>query len=464
MKRFSHKRKGFTLVELMVVMGIIALLTAMVMLVAPNILDKDRARDAATQLQGVLANARMRAMRDGVPRGVRLILDPPLASQAGLFPTVTTPPPASQTEFTFITASSYQYIEVPPWLVFTNQSGATAASNPVISVPNSPWLVFASQSNSLAPFLQFQYVDSTQPFTLTNTPPQVPVPQKNVTVMSPAGAIQNRICTIGGLTMGQMQQLIAIVNGTNGVVPPASTPPTLGVPTISFWSTIIPGSLQPNPTPNPPPNPMVFSCTIQLSIYPDGLLGGSNVWQVNTPYSNPASGTTTPAYFGIYQSPRPLLGEPIMQMPVNTTVDLSDGVSQPSFQSIGGFQNPSTQSLALPGYDILFSPSGQMMAPFGFSQLFLWVRDATKGPQNMAGAMLSNNLDQGSFFSISPFAFNNTGLFTNAQYQAAFPKSGEQLLVTVKGNSGGTGVSPVFWPTAANANPYYNALSQATSP
>ena len=51
MTRFTNKRAGFTLIEMMVVMALIAILAVMVMLIAPGVLDADRARDGATQLQ-----------------------------------------------------------------------------------------------------------------------------------------------------------------------------------------------------------------------------------------------------------------------------------------------------------------------------------------------------------------------------------------------------------------------------
>jgi hypothetical protein len=102
-----------------------------------------------------------------------------------------------------------------------------------------------------------------------------------------------------------------------------------------------------------------------------------------------------------------------------------------------------------------------MMMPYGVGQVFLWVRDPTKG---IATPGLPHNPDPngGAFCSISPFA-TTLGGYTQAQYQTALTEGGEQLLVTVKGISGGTGVNPVFWPTAINPNPYYNALLASNS-
>ena len=411
-------RNGFTLVELLVVMALIATLSAMVLLAAPGIMDKDRARDGATQLQGALQNARIRAMRDGVPRGVRLILDSE-SQTSGAAP------------FTYITASNLQYIEVPPWFLLSNQTGATTANG----IPT--------------PFLKFQYVYA-----------------HTTNVQFPAGSIKERICTIDGMSLGQFTQLQSIVNGPP--LPQNYSPPTLGLPTISFWTTILPGTFAAAQSVNKNTN----AATIKLSVYPDAQIGGANIWQTPTGVSDATLKGV--AYFGIYQSPRPLLGEPTMKMPLNTSVDLSDGLTQPSFSNL--YANHTTGFLPAqlpPGYDILFSPSGQMMNPTGIGQVYLWVRDPTKGKVDPAsGTQLSyaNPESAGNpFLSISPFQWPVSAPATNPSYttpqwQSTLPTGGEQLLVTIRANSGGTGVTPVFWPTATNANPYSNAIYSANAP
>jgi hypothetical protein len=395
-------------------------------------------------------------MRDGIPRGVRLILDPPPPSNGNQYPSTVW---NNSTVYTFITASNYQYIEVPPWLIFTNQSGAN------------------TNNNQPTPYLRFQNTIAQQTTIYTQ---QIPPNPKPINYTYLPGAIIGRTCTIGGLTLAQLQQLSTIVNGPNGSVPPPTySPPTLGVPTLGFWTTITPGSLVINPLPNPQPKPLTYSCNIQLAIYPDALMGAANIWQVNTPYSNATNGASTAAYFGIYQSPRPLLGEPMMQMPLNTTIDLSDGLSQPSFNAIGGFYNNNGVFTAGPGYDILFSPSGQMMTPYGFSQVFLWVRDPLKGDVPPAGLGLATQAQilndylptadpANPLWSTCPYQWLGANpisqLYVTPQWQASLPRSGEQLLVTIKGNSGATGVSPIYWPLVQNDTPYMYALKAANSP
>lgn len=444
--RCTNKRMGFTLIELMVVMAIIAFLSAIVMLAAPSILDKDRARDAATQLQGALQNARLRAMRDGSPRGVRLLIDKQPAAETVpgpfQFNGVSYSPSGglSGTGSLFTTSSAYQYIEVPPWLLMTNISGTNAN-----------------------PFLQLTYNLGTQ--------------QGNF------NQVLSRTCTIGNMTQSQWSQLQQIV-GSKTQPPLSSLPPVLGLPTLGFWTTIILNSF--TDTTNPPKQ-FPYSCTIQLTLYPDAMIGAQTSWVAtldaaggllnsNSPASTTING---PAYFGIYQAPKPLLGEPIVSMPLNTAVDLSDGVSKPSFSQYptaggtGGY-GPGGQ-LAIAGYDVLFSPSGQMMAPFGVGQVFLWVRNPTKGAANpaVAAAQLqvpnqyAPNPDPANpLVSISPFQWVPTSSTTpySGPWTTTLPTGGEQLLVTIKANSGATGVAPVYTPILPTDTPYNYALKTANAP
>jgi prepilin-type N-terminal cleavage/methylation domain-containing protein len=71
------KRQGFTLIEMLVVMGILLVLATMVVAVlASPILVQDKARRGGSQLQMWFRIAKSKAVADGAPRGVRLIMDP----------------------------------------------------------------------------------------------------------------------------------------------------------------------------------------------------------------------------------------------------------------------------------------------------------------------------------------------------------------------------------------------------
>ncbi|QDT93766.1 pilus assembly FimT family protein [Gimesia algae] len=72
----SSKRVGFTLVELLVVISIIAILIVMTVTSINFALSTDLTRSASRQVQSYLAGARDRAIYAKAPRGVRFMLDP----------------------------------------------------------------------------------------------------------------------------------------------------------------------------------------------------------------------------------------------------------------------------------------------------------------------------------------------------------------------------------------------------
>jgi prepilin-type N-terminal cleavage/methylation domain-containing protein len=202
------------------------------------------------------------------------------------------------------------------------------------------------------------------------------------------GNVTQRQCLLYNLNADQLSQ-----------IGPGST---LALPVLGFFSKI--NSTQAGPS---------GSTEIILEVYPDALLGGATVYRTY--------------HFGIYGSPRPLLGEPTIELPKNICVDLSLCQPQPWTTA----QN----------YDIVFAPSGQLMASLtrrGGGQIFLWVRDYTKVPN----------------FTITP---NN------------FRAGGEQQIVGIRGAAIGT--APVKWPDdmvngtyAPGATPYTFARDKLTGP
>lgn len=169
-----RSRPGMTLVELLVVMALIASLAAMVMVVAPGALEKDRVAASVTQIEGALQISRARAMRDGLPRGIRLLW------QAGGL------------------SSEYVYTEVAP---------------PFVPNPGGPIGVTPYAANN-PPYVQFNYTVQPQP--QPGAPPAPGTPA--------AETVINRTCSIVGLTTEHQNQLAV------GMV--------LYLPTLGTWHRI----------------------------------------------------------------------------------------------------------------------------------------------------------------------------------------------------------------------------------
>jgi prepilin-type N-terminal cleavage/methylation domain-containing protein len=72
-----HNRSAFTLIEMLVVIGIILVLATLSVAIIPSVQQRTKAARGADQVQGWLLIARERALRDRQPRGVRLLVDTP---------------------------------------------------------------------------------------------------------------------------------------------------------------------------------------------------------------------------------------------------------------------------------------------------------------------------------------------------------------------------------------------------
>jgi prepilin-type N-terminal cleavage/methylation domain-containing protein len=306
----SHRRNGFTLIELMVVTGLIAVIATMIMAIAPGIMAKDRSVDAATTVQQVLDISKMRAARDGYPRGVRFIVD--------LNQTIST---------------QMQYIE----------------SRPVVVYNLNPPYPDTYAVNPNPPRVEFLYEPLAAGTISTNT----------------------RRCTIHGLTADQAQSII---------LDAPSKAQRLWMPVLGTNHTII-GATQ-------AASGGSVSVTVTLDTYPDQQLGGATHYMTY--------------HFGIYGSPRPLLGEPTVQLPVDTAVDMN--LSRPA-GALGR------------DYDIIFTPAGHLSYSSSVpasGQVFLWVRNQT-------------------------LPFDYTNYLTNPNVMTV---SGEMMIVGIK-SSGATTVQPV---------------------
>src|SRR5262249_55470348 len=149
--------------------------------------------------------------------------------------------------------------------------------------------------------------------------------------------------------------------------------------------------------------------------------------QLGAAASTTNAGVTIPAYrtyqFGIYNPARPLLGEPAMQLPNRTCIDMTPGMSSP---------DGSADLAASRDYDILFAPSGQLaytVSTQNAGHVFLWVRNP-RMVQNFAPPPNANGT----------FTYNLTN----------FERGGEMMIVAIKAR-GAIGVAPATWPASATA-------------
>jgi prepilin-type N-terminal cleavage/methylation domain-containing protein len=88
----NKRRAGFTLVEMLVALGIVLLIASLIVAFGPGFQKTEKAARGADLLQRWLLVAKQRARKDGIPRGLHLFID-----------TTTTPP----------VVRTLQYIEQP---------------------------------------------------------------------------------------------------------------------------------------------------------------------------------------------------------------------------------------------------------------------------------------------------------------------------------------------------------------
>jgi prepilin-type N-terminal cleavage/methylation domain-containing protein len=69
------RRAGFTLVELLVVIALIALIASLSLLMFPGYNEREQVASGASRLQGAFNAAKTRALLDRAPRGIRLLPD-----------------------------------------------------------------------------------------------------------------------------------------------------------------------------------------------------------------------------------------------------------------------------------------------------------------------------------------------------------------------------------------------------
>jgi prepilin-type N-terminal cleavage/methylation domain-containing protein len=261
----SGRRRGaFTLIEMLVVMGIILLLATIGVAYLPKMSDNQKRTRAVDLVSQWLLTAKERAKRDRLPTGVRLLIDP------------NNPTPTL--------VSQLQYVQQP---------------DPI----TGGQLVYGTSS----------------PF--------------------PGGPAN--ISVIGGICL-------------------SATPSPTGGTTVTFWNVdFTGGSTDPS------------TWLVQQGDYLE--LRGSVHWIQGTSStqvqvsSDVSLGSPTTNY-RIFRQPRPLVGEDILQLPPDMVID------------IGPDPNGNLRShvpLRMTFYEILFSPTGEVIGTGSGGKVLLLVRDST---------------------------------------------------------------------------------------
>ncbi|QVL30773.1 type II secretion system protein [Telmatocola sphagniphila] len=312
-------QRGFTLVELLVVLGIMVLLATLAILVVPSSDNRAAAR-AADQVQGWIFGAKNRAVRDQSVRGVRLMINDP-------------------TNPTLVT--ELQYLEQPE--VYLPR---TAVATPTVPAGS--------------------------PCTVVIYHPDV----------YPAGIPQGSyIATIGDPTPSQAGVPLPLQDRRSFINPTATTPQPFGAGDtleVNYGTTyrfkILGVARAQQMGSGPAPNNNAIDLILApgqptgggFSI-PPGQLNISPVTnQPNPPY-NPQAGVNGKIYFSngecrILRQPKPVIGEQPLLLPKGICIDLA--LSEPF--NYGGLTGTNYT-------DILFGASGEVLYN-GAPRVVLWVR------------------------------------------------------------------------------------------
>jgi prepilin-type N-terminal cleavage/methylation domain-containing protein len=390
MKR--QTRLGFTLVELLVVMSLIALLATIAIAFFPNAASAAREARAAQTLQQWLNVAKQRAMRDQAPRGLRLWI------RASNFT------PGIESVYTpsaWVPGTNYVLLDAV--LVGTVSYRCTVAH--VANPANQPGSAFGANFWMQTQLVtECQYIEQPDDFpnsqgnrAFSQVPPTGPGPLRGAPTF-----IYNNFNTIKFVDASG-----AGLDLTNGNIAANGKVSLLTLPQAPFGYPAPyqagPPNAQHQPGANPDANAKFWSVQPEdyLELAGSGLMhrivqiGVPDTFFTNTtlptmtgtknynyvfinpplPFALPVTGTTN---FRVLRAPR-VVGDETLKLPENTFVDLDTNAI---------FKNPTpplnpfgiAAASAESGFvDILFAPNGAVISKgVSTNNIHLWVRSAAQ--------------------------------------------------------------------------------------
>lgn len=419
----QNRRAGYTLLELMVAVGLIVILATLTVAVAnSSLVDSYRIVGGADRVSGWLLNAKNRALRDRTPIGLQLIRE-------GAFGTP---------EFHFV--RSAQLIELPALYAPVQEPDANAlpASAPLICVRyadqrvrvggidndaliqdsaanlNDPIGVFMYWPNSVSPYPTFT------PGVDLNVGDLLQINELNslhkITVITPITQ-PNFYTNLGKppLAAGQWYKLTLATSRirletipTLQHFPPSPPHPTNLLP-LDFRRHIVGGM----------PPTVSFAGTEQ--IYPVGYpsIGAANYYETH--------------FFGLYKSPRPVLGEPILQLPAHMAIDVYPGQDNgPAGLSAGDLLSLS-QNIPINAsgdLEIVFNPNGSVMYTDD-NPIVLWLRDTRNSGGQEPLVVTNVNVPAPGVVEVD---------------RARLMNAGEHVLVSINTKTGAIATYPIYPP------------------
>jgi type II secretory pathway pseudopilin PulG len=188
------RRASFTLLELLISLGIILILATLTMRLLNATLNSDRIRNGSRELQSFLAGARDRAIYAGQPRGVRFIQDPNDRSAAHSF--VYIGAPATFTDGSQVT--------------ITTLAGVSTISGPATVPITGAWYTLVQRGLLTDGAI---IILGGTPYTMARSPSQTPLPSPPYPAPGPWTLTKAYTGTVGAPIPYSLQLLPSVLSG-----------------------------------------------------------------------------------------------------------------------------------------------------------------------------------------------------------------------------------------------------------